>query len=252
MKKIVIAGFISAMVTAVSPLSAMAHGTHAKGNTGYAMDTNGDVVTSAYGECWKTTDWTVKHSIPLCEGDDDKDGVANPLDKCPDTPAGDEVDEDGCSITKAAEVPAGPLDSDGDGVTDDMDKCPDTPAGHKVDAVGCEHENLVLENVYFAVDSAKLTAASTAVLDKTAEDLISRTDIVGLIVIGHTDSTASEAYNQKLSEARAKSVHDYLASKGVNDSIITSEGRGESEPVASNATKAGRKQNRRVVIDVQF
>jgi hypothetical protein len=66
--------------------------------------------------------------------DDDGDGVPDADDKCPGTPAGTEVDADGC------EKVAPPTDSDGDGVTDDADKCPDTPAGTEVDANGCAKE----------------------------------------------------------------------------------------------------------------
>jgi len=62
-------------------------------------------------------------------GDDDSDGVPNEADQCPGTPAGVEVDENGCSLSE--------LDSDGDGVTDDLDLCPETPAGDEVDENGC-------------------------------------------------------------------------------------------------------------------
>lgn len=61
--------------------------------------------------------------------DDDNDGVANDLDKCPDTPIGEDVNEDGCSASQK--------DSDNDGVMDDLDECPDTPEGDKVDEKGC-------------------------------------------------------------------------------------------------------------------
>ena len=69
-------------------------------------------------------------------------------------------------------------------------------------------------------------------------------------IIGHTDSDGSEEYNQALSVRRAESVKDYLVSEDVNASIIDVSGEGESNPVASNATKEGRAQNRRVDIHV--
>jgi outer membrane protein OmpA-like peptidoglycan-associated protein len=67
-------------------------------------------------------------------------------------------------------------------------------------------------------------------------------------VIGHTDSVGSETYNQQLSERRAKATADYLISQGVSSSQVTTEGRGESDPRASNSTAEGRAQNRRVEI----
>lgn len=74
--------------------------------------------------------------------------------------------------------------------------------------------------------------------------------VVDINIIGHTDSDGSEEYNQALSVRRAESVKDYLVSEDVNASIIDVSGEGESNPVASNATKEGRAQNRRVDIHV--
>jgi outer membrane protein OmpA-like peptidoglycan-associated protein len=69
-------------------------------------------------------------------------------------------------------------------------------------------------------------------------------------VYGHTDSTGSDAYNQALSERRARAVADYLTSRGVSYSRIRSQGFGETQPVASNDTEAGRSANRRVEIKI--
>ena len=69
-------------------------------------------------------------------------------------------------------------------------------------------------------------------------------------IVGHTDSIGSEGYNQKLSERRANSVAGFLSSKGMNRGVMQVSGRGESQPVASNKSKAGRAQNRRVDIRV--
>ena len=70
-------------------------------------------------------------------------------------------------------------------------------------------------------------------------------------VEGHTDSVGSDAYNQRLSERRANLVRDYMMEQGVAGSRITAVGLGESKPVASNETAAGRAENRRVDIDVK-
>jgi outer membrane protein OmpA-like peptidoglycan-associated protein len=69
-----------------------------------------------------------------------------------------------------------------------------------------------------------------------------------LTIIGHTDSTGSEAVNNPLSVERAQSVRDYLTARGVSPTRIQTEGRGEREPVAENSTEAGRAKNRRVEI----
>ena len=67
-------------------------------------------------------------------------------------------------------------------------------------------------------------------------------------IVGHTDSVGSDAFNQKLSEQRAASVVSFLLGQGVAADKLSSEGRGESEPVDSNDTDAGRAKNRRVEI----
>src|SRR5438445_11633878 len=71
-----------------------------------------------------------------------------------------------------------------------------------------------------------------------------------LEVDGHTDSVGSDAYNQQLSEKRAASVRDYLAQQGIPISSVVVRGFGKTQPVASNATAAGRQQNRRVELVV--
>jgi OOP family OmpA-OmpF porin len=75
-------------------------------------------------------------------------------------------------------------------------------------------------------------------------------DVEMVIATGHTDSVGTDAYNQKLSERRAAAVKEYLVSKGVPASKITTIGKGESQPVATNKTKEGRQKNRRV--DIEF
>jgi outer membrane protein OmpA-like peptidoglycan-associated protein len=81
-------------------------------------------------------------------------------------------------------------------------------------------------------------------------DKLRNADVVSIKVIGHTDSKGSDAYNQALSERRASSVAAYLLSQGLEPGKLTSEGRGESEPVADNATEEGRAKNRRVELHI--
>lgn len=74
--------------------------------------------------------------------------------------------------------------------------------------------------------------------------------VVDIDIIGHTDSTGPEDYNQGLSERRAQAVADYIVSEGIDGSIIDVSGEGESNPIASNDTREGRAENRRVDINV--
>lgn len=102
----------------------------------------------------------------------------------------------------------------------------------------------------FDVNRSDIKAEFKPTLNKVAEVL--RSDARQTIrVVGHTDSVGSDDYNQTLSERRAKAVGDYLIARGVAASQITTEGRGEREPRASNSTAEGRTQNRRVEIYLQ-
>jgi OOP family OmpA-OmpF porin len=87
------------------------------------------------------------------------------------------------------------------------------------------------------------------VLDQVAQQAGS-VNLETVIATGHTDSIGTEAYNQKLSERRANTVKQYLISKGVPADRIYAEGKGELQPVASNKTREGRAQNRRVEIEI--
>ncbi|MCW3127410.1 MAG: OmpA family protein [Bacteroidetes bacterium] len=106
-----------------------------------------------------------------------------------------------------------------------------------------------LDKVYFETNSSYLKTESYAQLDKLAGMLKASPDMK-VRVLGHTDITASDAYNMWLSERRAKHVADYLISKGVAADRITSVGYGKRAPVADNSTEEGRALNRRVEIDL--
>jgi len=100
----------------------------------------------------------------------------------------------------------------------------------------------------FATNKFALKPAGKTSLDKLVRDIKSAPDVQEIHVIGYTDSTGSVAHNKRLSLQRAMTVKSYLQSKGLRN--ISAEGRGESEPVASNATETGRSQNRRVEVEV--
>ena len=101
-------------------------------------------------------------------------------------------------------------------------------------------------DILFDSGKANLKSGSQSVLDELGAALKDNASIK-VMIIGHTDSDGDEAANQKLSEARAKSVKTYLETKfGISSSRLITSGKGEAEPVSSNSSADGKKQNRRV------
>jgi OOP family OmpA-OmpF porin len=134
-------------------------------------------------------------------------------------------------------------DADGDGVLDSKDKCPNTPKGAIVDKDGC----WAFHGILFDYDKSTIKAGYENLFDNAIKVLKMNPSLT-VEIQGHTDNHGSNAYNQKLSAARAESVKQYLVSKnGIEASRLTTRGFGESKPVASNATDEGRAHNRRVV-----
>ncbi len=118
-----------------------------------------------------------------------------------------------------------------------------TPLAEATDKV------VVLQNIFFATGSAKLLPASDAELKKLIWTL--RNNIAMRIEIsGHTDNVGDKEANQKLSEERARAVYDYLLFLGIEAERVTYVGHGESQPIASNDTEAGRQANRRTAFKV--
>ena len=136
--------------------------------------------------------------------------------------------------------PAMPMDSDGDGVYDDRDKCPGTPKGAIVDADGC----WVTGNIHFDFDKSDIKPQYESVLNEIAS-VMKRNPMQQLRIHGHTDSIGTEAYNQGLSERRARSAEQYLIGKGVDPANLSIMGHSFRRPIATNETDAGRAQNRR-------
>jgi outer membrane protein OmpA-like peptidoglycan-associated protein len=111
-------------------------------------------------------------------------------------------------------------------------------------------DNLVLDmpsGITFGVDSSTVQPGFQSTLDKVATTL-TQYEKTYVDVMGHTDSTGSDAYNQSLSERRASSVAGYLTSRGVQSARLATKGYGESQPKASNIDESGRAANRRVEI----
>lgn len=103
--------------------------------------------------------------------------------------------------------------------------------------------------ILFAVDSSELSSASKANLDNLAASL-KEYDNTDILVVGHTDDTGAESYNQSLSERRAAAAATYLAERGITTTRLTISGNGELDPIADNSTPEGRRQNRRVEVAI--
>lgn len=149
-------------------------------------------------------------------------------------------------VTK--EVPATIADSDGDGVPNQNDRCSNTLEGLATDSRGCASQKpqvVRLEGVTFEVDSARLRPSSRETLQRVAEALRGEPNLK-VEIAGHTDSTGPAAYNRQLSKRRANSVREYLIREGIDRNRLRARGYGEQQPTATNATEAGRAQNRRV------
>jgi outer membrane protein OmpA-like peptidoglycan-associated protein len=104
--------------------------------------------------------------------------------------------------------------------------------------------------ILFDVDKSELKSASQDQL-VTVAGILNKYPDTNIIVMGHTDNTGSDEYNQRLSERRARAVEGFLETKGVASGRITSKGYGETMPVADNATEAGRAENRRVELSIK-
>ena len=104
-------------------------------------------------------------------------------------------------------------------------------------------------NVTFATNSTSISADFFEVLNSVVI-VLNEYEKTTVDVIGHTDSVGAETYNQQLSENRARSVAQYLAGQGIQAERLLIAGRGESQPIASNATPEGRSRNRRVEIQI--
>jgi OOP family OmpA-OmpF porin len=248
---------------------------------GCPLDGDGDGVFDGLDQCDNTPKGATVDANG-CPTDSDKDGVFNGIDKCPDTPAGATVDLSGCpmdsdndkvydGLDKCPVTPAGCLvdatgcqtDADKDGVCDGIDKCPNTPATVRVDKTGCPIEVSVretelldtglirIQDINFDIGKAAIQAASFPILDDVG-NILSKWPQLRIEIGGYTDNTGSEAFNQKLSEARADSVRSYLLTHFPNlqPDQLAAKGYGESNPIAPNTTALGRAKNRRVEFKV--
>ncbi len=222
-------------------------------------DTDGDGIIDEKDECPTAAGTAALNGCP----DTDKDGIADKNDKCPNQAGlakyngcpipdsdGDGIndEEDKCpNIAGLARYQGCAIpDTDKDGVNDEVDKCPNLagPASNN----GCptlEQYNFNYKNIQFATGSAVLTTGAKTELNKLVIILNEHPELK-IAIEGYTDNTGKAASNQVLSEKRAASVKTYLVSKGISTDRLTTAGFGINNPIADNATPAGRTQNRRV------
>ncbi|WP_372944442.1 OmpA family protein [Muriicola sp.] len=202
-------------------------------------DSDGDGIADKDDACPNEAGLAALAGCPDADGD----GVADKDDACPN--------EAGPAENKGCPWP----DTDGDGVLDKDDQCPEV-AG-TVANKGCPE---VTEEVQKQLnDYARTILFDTGKASLKTESVRVFVDIIKILneyptakftVEGHTDSVGSEKLNQELSEKRANSVRDFLVNEGIAADRLTAVGYGESKPIASNNTRAGRTQNRRVEINL--
>jgi OmpA-OmpF porin, OOP family len=176
--------------------------------------------------------------------DNDADGIPDSKDKCPNEPEDFDgfQDEDGCPDP----------DNDGDTVPDLEDFCPNTPGQPGGAKPGCPglvvvtaKEIRITQQIHFEFDKATIRSESFPILDAVTQVMVSNPKME-IEVQGHTDNKGSAPYNQKLSQARADSVRQYLVAHGVEAGRLRSVGYGLTQPIVPNTTDANRALNRRV------
>lgn len=231
-------------------------------------DSDGDGIKDSDDACPNVAGLAALNGCPDTDGDGiaDKDDMC-PNDKgtkanngCPDTDGDGVVDKDDKCATVAGPKANGGCpwpDTDGDGVLDKDDNCKNEagPASNN----GCP-EPVIAEvakakigefakTILFNSGKSSFKKGVTEKLDGIVK-IMQEFPKATFVVNGHTDSTGSDAINNKLSAARAAAVKDYLVENGIDASRLDSKGYGSANPIDSNDTRAGRANNRRVEIKV--
>ncbi len=229
-------------------------------------DADGDGIEDSKDACPNAAGTKEMNGCP----DSDGDGVADKDDACPEAAglaalAGcPDADGDGVADKddECAEE-AGPAenkgcpwaDKDGDSVLDKDDACPEvagTVANNGCPEVTEEVQKQLNEyarTILFDTGKSSIKAESTSVMVDIIT-ILAEYPNAKFTVEGHTDSVGSSKLNQKLSDSRANSVRDFLIEKGIGADRLTAIGYGEDKPIATNNTRAGRKSNRRVEINL--
>jgi outer membrane protein OmpA-like peptidoglycan-associated protein len=202
--------------------------------------------------------------------DRDDDGVADSEDLCPDkkgpvsTKGCPDTDNDGvtdnidkCPSAAGTAANSGCPDTDGDGLNDFADKCPNVSG--PTSNGGCPELKVAikqlfkkaLQGIQFETGKAVIKPVSFPILKSIANVVIDN-PTYKLTVEGHTDDVGDDAMNMTLSQDRADAVAKYLITVGADPMRVTGMGFGETRPVDTNASKAGKARNRRVEMKVEF
>jgi outer membrane protein OmpA-like peptidoglycan-associated protein len=184
--------------------------------------------------------------------DNDSDGILDGQDACPE----EAEDFDGVEDTDGC--PDAALDSDGDGIFDDFDRCVSEPetVNEYMDEDGCPDEAPAFvritedkieidQKIQFTSGKSRILSVSFPILDSVAQVMKDYPDVT-IQIEGHTDSDGSEGYNLRLSQSRADAVRAYLTEQGITAARLESVGYGETRPIDTNRTTAGKANNRRV------
>ena len=204
-------------------------------------DADGDGITDANDACPQVAGLASLKGCP----DADKDGVADKDDKCPSV-AGPKENA-GCPWA----------DTDKDGVADKDDACPEVagPASNKgcpeVTAAVLETVSVEAKSIYFNTGKATFRSEDVPVKIESISTLLKQYPTAKFSIEGHTDSDGSDAFNQKLSQERADVVKNALIERGMKAENLNAVGYGESKPVATNKTAAGKAKNRRTEVVLQ-
>lgn len=205
-------------------------------------DSDGDGVMDKDDKCPNVAGLKSLMGCPDADGD----GVADGDDNCPN--------EAGPAANNGCPWP----DTDGDGILDKDDKCPNE-AGVAANN-GCpevkpteevmETLNSYARTILFDTGKASFKKETDQVLQAMVA-IFKQYPQADFAIEGHTDSVGSKKTNQALSERRANAVRDYLIANGISADRLTAAGYGEDSPIASNSTRAGRKENRRVEVKLK-
>ena len=202
-------------------------------------DEDGDGINDENDKCPDAEGTVQYRGCPV--PDTDKDGVPDDQDKCP-TVAG-LARYNGCAIP----------DTDKDGINDELDQCPAIAgvAGNN----GCEDLqpklNSIAAALKFEIGQVNINAKSLQGLDSLVQ-IMTLYPKTSLVITGHTDNTGTIKINNPLSLLRAKKVQSYLVKKGLAENRTTLIGMADAQPIASNATKEGRTQNRRADLTIKY
>jgi len=183
-----------------------------KANNAYVGDAGGHLITDGFGGCVSTSSWSKDQDLVDC-------GAAPP------------------KVKAMAAEPAPVAQS--------------APAPVPVVPVAVSQSVSLSSGALFDVNSDQLKDAGKQELNVISDRIKAMEEIQSIKIVGHTDSTGADDYNQLLSQRRAVAVKNYLLDQGISPTVMSTQGLGESQPVASNATREGRAKNRRVEITIE-